>query len=97
MPILVVYAVIMAYSFIRPIEIFCTNKQVKKVSFISARDFWFMDVSPVDTICGHYMIPVLNLEDIEKIKLLLIVIWSIFASVVIWGYEYDFEQYFKYL
>jgi len=38
-----------------------------------------MNVKLVDTICGHYMISVLILEDIEKIKLLLIVIWSICA------------------
>ena len=97
LPILVIYAVIVAYSFIRPIAIFCTNKQAKQVSFISARDFWFMDVRLVDIIFSPCMIPILILEDIEMIKLLLIVIWSICASMVIWGCENDFEWYFKYL
>ena len=97
LPILVIYAVIVAYSFIRPIAIFCTNKQAEQVSFISARVFWFMDVRLVDIIFSPYMIPILILEDIERIKLLLIVIWSICATIVIWGCENDFKQYFKYL
>ena len=97
LPILVIYAVIVAYSFIRPIAIFCTNKQAEQVSFISARVFWFMDVRLVDIIFSPYMIPILILEDIERIKLLLIVNWSICASMVIWGCENDFEWYFKYL
>ena len=50
LPILVIYAVIVAYSFIRPIAIFCTNKQAEQVSFISVRVFWFMD-----EIGGHYL------------------------------------------
>ena len=97
LPILVIYAVIVAYSFIRPIAIFCTNKQAEQVSFISARVFWFMDVRLVDIIFSPYMIPILILEDIERIKLLLIIIWSICATMVIWGCENDFKQYFKYL
>jgi len=56
-----------------------------------------MDVRLVDIIFSSYVIPVLILEDIENIKLLLIVICSICASIVIWGCENDFEQYFKYL
>ena len=51
----------------------------------------------VDIIFSPYMIPILILEDIERIKLLLIVIWSICASMVIWGCENDIKQYFKYL
>ena len=50
-----------------------------------------MDVRLVDIIFSPFMIPILILEDIERIKLLLIVIWSICASIVIWGCENDFE------
>jgi len=87
---------VVAYSFLRPIVVFYTNKQAEYGSFILARDLWFMNISLVDTIFSHSILSVLNLEDIVKTNCQ----WSQFGQYVHpWSFEdvgMIFEQYFKY-
>ena len=84
---------IVAYSFMRPIGIFCTNKQAEYGSFISARGLRFMDIRLVDAICIHYTLSVVIIEDKRPIA-----IYCNWVSLCIHGYlkcEIDFELYSK--
>ena len=64
--ILAICIMIVAYSFMRSIAIFYTNKHAEYGSFILARDLWFIDIRLVDTIVSHFVLSVLNLKDIVK-------------------------------
>ena len=83
--ILAICIMIVAYSFMRSIAIFYTNKHAEYGSFILARDLWFIDIRLVDTILfGYYMDSVLNLVDIVK----KICYWSQFGQFVHpWSFE----------